>query len=36
MRAAVAMAMLAPRLGESVGHFIGSHDVFAQVAKDRT
>lgn len=36
MRAAVAMAMLAPRLGESVGHFIGSHNVFAQVAKDRT
>lgn len=36
MRAAVAMAMLAPRLGESVGHFIGSHDVFSQVAKDRT
>ncbi len=35
MRAAVAMATLAPRLGESVGHFIGSHDVFARVASQR-
>ena len=36
MRLALAMATLAPRLGETVGHVMGAHDVFAQVAKRRS
>lgn len=35
MRAALAVATLAPRLGESVGHLLRTHDVFAHVANQR-
>lgn len=35
MRLALAMATLAPRLGESVGHAMGTHDVFSRVASSR-
>jgi short-subunit dehydrogenase len=35
MRLALAMATLAPRLGETVGHAMGAHDVFSHVANTR-
>lgn len=35
MRLALAVATLVPRLGESVGHAIGSHDVFSHIAHKR-
>lgn len=35
MRLALAVATLAPRLGETVGHAMGTHDVFSQVAHQR-
>jgi short-subunit dehydrogenase len=35
MRAALALATLAPRLGESVGHLLRTHEVFAHVANQR-
>jgi short-subunit dehydrogenase len=35
MRLALAMAALAPRLGETVGHAMGAHDVFTHVANTR-
>jgi len=36
MRMALAMATLAPRIGETVGHAMGAHDVFSHVARSRT
>lgn len=36
MRLALAMATLAPRLGESMGHAMGTHDVFTHVARKRS
>lgn len=35
MRLALAVATLIPRLGETVGHAIGSHDVFTHIAHSR-